>query len=154
MAKPVRLEVGGGGRYDYLAELLAGKSLPAVGCALGLDRLSEAIKESGVLIPEEKARVFLIQLGDVAKRKSLALVEEFRKADIKLVQALAKDSLRGQLRVADKLGVEYGIILGQKEALDGTVILRDMSSGIQETLPLPKLIERLKNKVRVSIGAK
>lgn len=144
--KAQRLEVGGGGRYDYLAEILSGKSLPAVGCAVGLDRLSEAVKESGVAIPEEKAKVFLIQLGDVAKRKSLALVEEFREADIKLAQSLAKDSLRGQLRVADKLGVEYSIILGQKEAMDGTGILRDMSSGIQETLPLPKLIERLKNK--------
>ncbi|MEK9166562.1 MAG: histidine--tRNA ligase [Patescibacteria group bacterium] len=145
--KVERLEVGGGGRYDYLAEILAGKSLPAAGCALGVDRLSEVLREGGVVPPTEEAKVFLIQLGDVAKRKSLALVEEFRKAGLRLAQSLAKDSIRGQLRVADKLGVEYSIILGQKEAMDGTVILRDMSSGIQETLPLPKLIERLKNKI-------
>jgi len=75
-------------------------------------------------------------------------VEEFRKAKLPLAQSLSKDSLRGQLRIAAKLGVQYGLLIGQKEAMDGTVIVRDMDSGVQEALPLSKVIERIKLKIR------
>ena len=63
-------------------------------------------------------------------------------------QSLSKDSIRGQLRIAAKLGVDFGLIIGQKEAMEGTVIVRDMDSGIQESLPMDRAIERLKLKVK------
>ena len=95
-----------------------------------------------------RPKIFLIQLGEAAKKQSLKLAEEFRKAQIPIALTLSKDSLRGQLQVAAKLGVLYSLILGQKEAMDGTIIIRDMDSGVQEALPFQKVIERIKLKVR------
>ena len=149
-----RVEVGGGGRYDYLAQALASKDLAAAGGGLGLDRLVaillERLDEKGqeefTKVP--KPKIFLIQLGMAAKRRMLALIEDFRRSKIPLAQSFSKDSIRGQLRLAAKLGVPYALIMGQKEALDGTIIIRDMDSGMQETLPVARAIERLKLKIR------
>ncbi|MDP3784613.1 MAG: histidine--tRNA ligase [bacterium] len=146
---PRRFEVGGGGRYDYLAPVLASKELPAAGCALGLDRIAELLREGGEETSgAERAQVFLIQLGEVAKRKSLSLMEDFRKAKIPLAQSLSKDSLRGQLKIAAKVGAQFSLIMGQKEAMDGTIIIRDMDSGAQEALPFSKVVERLRLKIK------
>ncbi len=145
---PRRLEVGGGGRYDYLAPVLASKELPAAGVALGLDRIAELLREGGEGDGSERAKVFLIQLGEVAKRKSLSLMEDFRKAKIPLAQSLSKDSLRGQLKIAAKVGAQFSLILGQKEAMDGSIIIRDMDSGAQEALPFSKVVERLRLKIK------
>ena len=144
-----RVELGGGGRYDYLAQVLASKDLPAVGVSLGIDRIAELLKERGGSFSGEAAKVFLIQLGEAAKKKSLKLLEEFRKAGIPLAQSLSKDSIRGQLKIAAKLGASYSLIIGQKEAMDGTIIIRDMDSGSQEALPVGKVIERIKLKVKM-----
>ena len=149
-----RIEVGGGGRYDYLAQMLAGKDLAGAGGGIGLDRVVEILlerldeKTEEEFTKAEKPKVFLIQLGTAAKRKTLALMEDFRKAKIPLAQSLSKDSIRGQLRLASKLGVEYSLIMGQKEALEESVIIRDMDSGMQETLPVSRAIERLKLKIK------
>ncbi|MBI2610185.1 histidine--tRNA ligase [Candidatus Giovannonibacteria bacterium] len=143
-----RMEIGGGGRYDYLGDLLAGKPLAAVGGAFGVDRLSELLKEKDGFAEGKRPKVFLIQLGEVAKKKSLCLIEEFRKAKIPLAQSLSKDSLRGQLRLASKLEVDFSLILGQKEAMDGTIIIREMDSGVQEIIPFPKVIDRIKTKAK------
>src|SRR3989338_522087 len=148
------MTVAGGGRYDYLGQVLAGKDLPAAGGGIGMDRvvsilmerMDEKAQEEFTKI--EKPKVFLIQLGMAAKRKTLALMEEFRKARIPLAQSLSKDSIRGQLRLASKLGVPYSLIMGQKEALEGSIIIRDMDSGMQETLPILRAIERLKMKIK------
>ncbi len=148
-AEMKRVELGGGGRYDYLGDILSSKHIPAVGAALGLDRMAELLKEKGKVFAKERApKIFLIQLGQAAKRRSLSLMEEFRKAKLPLAQSLSKDSLRGQLMAADTIGVQFSLIIGQKEAMDGTVIIRDMDSGMQETLPFSKLIERLKIKIK------
>lgn len=148
------LAVAGGGRYDYLGQILAGKDLPGAGGGIGLDRVVSILSDGmdadnfDQFVKEEKPKVFLIQLGIAAKRKTLALMEDFRKAKIPLAQSLSKDSIRGQLRLAAKLGVPYSLIMGQKEAMEGSVIIRDMDSGMQETLPLPRAIERLKIKIK------
>lgn len=147
-----RMELGGGGRYDGLSEVLSGKELRAAGVAIGIDRLVELVKgEAQTFLALENPKVFLIQLGEAAKKQSLKLIEEFRKAQIPLAQTLSKDSLRGQLKVAQKLAVLYSLILGQKEAMDGTIIIRDMDSGAQEALPYQKVIERIKFKIKARL---
>ncbi|MDO8561041.1 MAG: histidine--tRNA ligase [bacterium] len=146
---PKRLALGGGGRYDNLAEIIGGKIVPAVGAAMGIERVILALKMQGHKMPEpNKPKVFFVQLGELARRKSLPLIEELRKARISMAESLGKDSIKTQLKIADKVGAEYALIFGQKEALDGTMILREMSSGIQEALPQDKLIEALKKRLR------
>ncbi len=142
--------LGGGGRYDDLAELLGGRPTPAVGFALGVERLILALKEQNVSLPEpKKPFVFLAQLGDHAKRKAFSLFEDIRAANIPATVNFAKDSLKLQMELAGKLGVRYTIILGQKEVLDGTVIFRDMDTGVQEVVDCRKVVETLQKKYKL-----
>ena len=141
------LTVAGGGRYDYLARYLGNKKdIPAVGGAIGIDRMMLSPnyqKQSPRIV--KKPKVFFIQLSFDAKLKSLAVIEILRKAKIPMAQSLSKDSLGTQLGIAEKLQVPYTIILGQKEAIDNTVIVRNMGNRSQDTISIAKLAEYLKN---------
>ena len=139
----------GGGRYDALVRLLGGKDVPAFGAAAGVERIVSLMKKMQLdITPEPIAKVFLAQLGDLPKKKSLKILEEFRKAKIQVVESLGRDSLRTQLARADKLDVEYTLILGQREVLDGTIVVRKMDTGEQQTVKLDKIIEEMKKRLR------
>ncbi len=138
----------GGGRYDALIKILGGKDTPAVGGAAGIERIVSLLKEKALKFPKEKkANIFLAQLGPLAKRKGLKLIEDFRKENIYVFESFGRDSLKAQLRLADRVGVKYTLILGQKEVLDGTVIIRDMSSGRQETIKLNEVVTTIKKRL-------
>ena len=143
------LALCGGGRYDYLVEILGGKHTPAVGAAAGVERLAEILKNKQAK-PESvfKPKVFLVLIGEIAKKKGLKILEMFRKANIWLAESFGKDSIRAQLRQADRAGTPFALILGQKEAMDDTIILRDMKSGVQETIILEKIVEELKKRLK------
>lgn len=139
-----------GGRYDRLIDLLGGTKTPAAGWAMGMERIILALKERGGSIPEigVKPKIFLAQLGDAAKRKSLTLFENLRKAGVEIKSSLGRDSIKSQLRIASRLGVKYTLIFGQKEALEGTIIIREMNTGIQETILLDKVVDVMKKKLK------
>ncbi len=142
--------VAGGGRYDGLVELLGGRPTPAAGGAVGLERLIEVMRHQKIeLSAAPVKRIFLVQLGDLAKRKSLKIIEQFRNAKIPLGMSLGKDSIKSQFTLASKLGAEYVLVFGQKEALDNEVIIREMTSGIQETVPLEKLVDSVKRRLNL-----
>jgi len=139
----------GGGRYDNLVKLLGGKDTPACGGACGIDRVVNLMKAKAIKLPQfPSPEVYLAQLGSLAKRKSLKLMEEFRKAKIQVAESLGRDSLKAQLKTADRLGAEYALILGQKEALEETIILRDMKTGRQDTVKLEKVVSELKKRLK------
>jgi histidyl-tRNA synthetase len=139
----------GGGRYDALVKLMGGKDVPAVGAAAGVERIIALMKEKQLPAAEvQTPRVFLAQLGDLPKKRTLKLLEELRKAKISISEALGRDSLRTQLARADKLGVEYTLILGQREVLDNTIVIRKMDTGAQETVKLEKVVDELRTRLR------
>ena len=90
----------------------------------------------------------LIQLGELAKKKALKVFDEMINTGIKAKEALHKSSIKSQLRLANNLGVKFAVIIGQKEVLDKTVLIRDMKSGIQEIVSNDKLIAELKDRLR------
>ena len=92
----------------------------------------------------KKPKIYFIQLGGEAKLKSLNVIEILRKAHIPTAQSLSKDSLGSQLANAERLAIPYALIFGQKEALDNSVIVRDMGSRSQDTVKLSKLLDYLK----------
>ncbi|MCX6784617.1 MAG: histidine--tRNA ligase [Candidatus Komeilibacteria bacterium] len=133
--------LGGGGRYDGLVELLGGRPTPASGFAIGVERLILQLKEHDLKGKERrKPEVFVAQLGNEARRKALGLYEELFKAGVLPVESFSKSGLKPQLEIADRLKVPYTVILGQKEIIDGTVLLREMSGGIQEVVPFNKIV--------------
>ncbi len=142
------IALGGGGRYDYLAEMVGGRSTPAVGAALGLDRIINVLREKEIGVESrKKEKAFVAHVGDTAKRKAFALVEEFYKNGVKVVEALGKDSLQAQLKVADKENCPIALIIGQKEVYEETVIVRDMKTGVQENVPAGKIVEEVKKRL-------
>jgi len=141
--------LAGGGRYDKLAKLLGSKDIPAAGWAAGIERIIQVMKERDITFAEPpQIYVFLAQLGTLAKKKSLTLLEEFRKSKIQVAESFGRDSLKAQLNRADRLGARYTLILGQKEALEGNIIIRDMEKGTQETVKLEKVVAHMKKKIK------
>lgn len=147
--KPEPLAIASGGRFDYLAKNLGSKKdVPGVGGAIGVDRIIMSPKHKP-LEPRimKKPKIYFIQFGFEAKLKSLSIIEILRKHRVPIFQSLSKDSLSAQLSVAERLKIPYTIIFGQKEALEGTVIVRDMNTRSQDTLninDLPEYIKRMK----------
>lgn len=139
-----------GGRFDRLAELLGGQRTSAAGWTLDLGAIVARLRAKDVQVQEAgaKPKVFLSQLGEAAKKRSLMLFEEIRKSGIEVRYSLSRDTIKGQLRMAARYGVRFALIFGQKEALEGTVILREMETGVQETIPQEKIIGELKKRLR------
>jgi histidyl-tRNA synthetase len=137
-----------GGRYDALIKLLGGEDTKAVGGALGIERATSLVKGVVGQKPAGHTQVFLAQLGNMAKRKSLKLLEDFRRVKIQAAESLGRDSLKSQLKMADKLEAKYTLLLGQKEALEGTIIVRNMQNGRQETVKLEKVVKEMQKKLK------
>jgi len=138
-----------GGRYDYLMELLGGHLTPAVGGACGVERLILVMKAQEAKLPAKTAkRVFVAHAGELAKKRCLKLIEELRSAGVLTSEALARESLKAQLKVADREGAALALILGQKEIYEEGVIVRDLRTGLQETVPASRIVEEIKKRWR------
>ncbi|MBI4034063.1 MAG: histidine--tRNA ligase [Candidatus Brennerbacteria bacterium] len=143
------ISLAGGGRYDYLSEILGGRPMPAVGVALGMERIIEAMQASG-LPPavKNKRKIFFIAIGEEAKKASLKFISSLRRAGVKTLESLGKKSLKAQLKMADKQKAKFAVIVGQKEIFEGSAIIRDMETGAQETVTVDKLVETVKKNLR------
>lgn len=143
------IAIAAGGRYDMLAHVLYGKVTPSVGGALGIDRIVGELMRRGLKVrPEITPKVFLIQLGPLAKKRVLNIAEDLRKSGIPFSHMLTKDDLRQQLKMADKLGTPLALIIGQKEAVEERAILRQMNTGAQETVPFGKIVSTIKMRLK------
>ena len=142
--------LAGGGRYDYLFETLGLKSTAAVGGALGIERVVGAMRAQEIVVtPKPERRIFLMHVGELAKKKLLRIIEELRLAGIPVDEALSKDSLTAQLKFANKDGGSaLALIVGQKEIFEGSVIIRDMKHSTQETVPLTRMVEEVKKRLK------
>ena len=144
-----QISLCGGGRYDKLIKLLGRKDIPAVGFAIGLDRIINLIKEREIKITSKSTPpIFLVQLGDLGKRKSLKLFEELQQAGLKIASSFSKNTIKAQLKIADRMNVRFALILGQKEAIDESIIIRDMVSGSQEVVQLSKIVKEIKKRIK------
>jgi len=127
--------------YSRLSKKLGFKrELPAVGATLCFKR-----KNKGAIVKNlPKAKFYLIQLGFQAKMKALQVVDILRKTKVAVAHSLAKDKLQSQLGSAENMKVPYVLILGQKEAIENSVVIRDMSTRVQETVLIKDLDHYIK----------
>lgn len=127
--------LGGGGRYDDLIEMLGGQPTPAFGFGLGMERVVEKLIDRGIEVkPTSGTEILVIQLGDRAKKKAIPLLVSLSKKGLAASMALGKESLKSQLRSADKMGAKLALIVGEREAIDGTIMVRNMFDGTQDTV--------------------
>jgi histidyl-tRNA synthetase len=140
--------VGAGGRYDRLVEELEGPPTPAVGFAVGMERI--------ILLHEKKfpegfqkdIDTFIAHLGHEAKKTAFILAYELRKNGVFTDIDYEDKSLKSQLKRADKLGVKYTIIIGEEELSRGKVKVRDMRKSTEDEMNLED-VKKLAIKFRI-----
>ena len=140
--------ISGGGRYDGLVAELGGRETPAVGWALGMERVVELMRVDGQPAAEPVPDVCLVAVGDAARRRGFALAENLRRAVPGLVIVLGQPSagFKAQIRRADRSGARYALILGEDEIAAGRAGLKDLRSDAgQESLSESELVLRLKS---------
>lgn len=141
--------LAGGGRYDYLAEMIGGRIVPGVGGGIGVERIIEAMKIKAIEPPARKATpIVLIRIGEAAKKRALKTIEILRQKNIAVGEALGKESLKAQFALANKEKARLVLILGQQEVYENSVIIRDLKTGIQETVATNKMVEEIKKRLR------
>jgi histidyl-tRNA synthetase len=147
-APPYELPIASGSRYDYLGEVIGGRIAPAVGGALGLERVMEAMKRQEI-VPHAKSKpkVFFVVIGDQAKKSALRLMNQLRSSGVAVVEVVGKKTLKAQLKIAERMSITLALLLGQKEVFEGTVIVRDMTSGVQETVLSERIVEEVKKRL-------
>jgi histidyl-tRNA synthetase len=141
--------LGGGGRYDKLVELFGGREdTGACGFALGIERIITLMKEMNLSVPERKPpEVFLAQLGDKARQKAIKILHELQRGGFRVAETFSKEALKSQMEIANRLHVTFTLIIGQKEMIDDTVLIRDMENGIQEVVDSRKIVAELRKRI-------
>ena len=141
--------VAGGGRYDGLIKALGGPDIPATGFAIGFDRLAEVTGLNNADFIQ-KPDIFLAALGE----NSQSLAFEWKCAlgleGIKVEMDFGDKSLKSQMKRANKLGTKHVLIIGDNEIKEGAVILRDMATKKQVSIPIEGIVEKIKAKLTVS----
>ncbi len=134
----------GSGRYDGLAEQLGGPPTPGVGFGQGLERFLLVLEAEGVApeppTPGGGLEIFAVAVGEDAEREAFKLLDQLRVAGIGATGELLGRSMRAQMKLADRLGVRYALILGEQELALRRAAVRDMRTGVQEDIPLDNVV--------------
>ncbi len=120
------------------------KDVPMIGAKISF-KCNQEKRQSPKI---KKTSVFFIQLGDEAKHKSLKVIDILRKEDIYINHSLGRDKMGGQMATAERLKVPYILIMGKKEAMDNTIMIRDVATRAQETVRIDDLSAHLKKLVK------
>lgn len=132
--------LGGGGRYDGLVELLGGASTPGVGFGLGVERILLEMEAAGIKAPESNPLQVFVACGTGSSTVGFKLTEALLDAGVGAVYS-EKGNVGNQIGKADKLGVQYALIIGEKELADGNVTVRNMATGEQKSFVTNKVVE-------------
>ena len=140
--------VGGGGRYDGLAELIGGPQVPGIGWALGVERTVLALTAEGIEPPvEQSLSVFVVPLGAAAKAYAVTLVGRLRAAGLASDLAYGDRGMKGAMRAADRSGAAYAVVLGDRDLEAGQAQLKDLREHAQVSVPLDDLVGTIEEKL-------
>ncbi|MBI4363419.1 MAG: ATP phosphoribosyltransferase regulatory subunit [Candidatus Doudnabacteria bacterium] len=140
--------LGQGCHADDLLQSMAGPIVQALGFSATIEAILSAFEEAEVRVNQQhKADVYLVPLGDLAAKKTLKLFSELWSNNIVASEFIGPGSIKTQLKLAESNKVSIALIIGQKEARDGTVILRDVRSGMQELFEASRIIEEVKKRL-------
>lgn len=141
--------VGAGGRYDGLVKTLGGAETPAVGFAVGLERVALLLPETG--LPPSEPLICVAAFGSAAIPVGVQVIDDLRRVGLRADADLRMASLKAQLRYADRLGALLVVIIGDDEVVKGTVLLRDMRSKSQEEILLSEVVTRVSARLRTPV---
>ncbi len=133
-----------GGRYDGLVEQLGGKPTPAIGFAMGIERLVELVKEQHQAIPEQNPDIYFISIGDQARTLSLDISNQLRKMNFSVQTHCGEGSFKNQIKRADKSGSKVALILAEDEISNQQITIKPLLSRTeQQTVAQSELIAAL-----------
>lgn len=142
------LTVCGGGRYDNLVEECGGKPTGAVGFGLGIERLIMMLeKQNGAIEQQPERDVYIGSMGEAGWKKAQGMVFALRQAGVCAECDTVERSVKAQMKYANKIGAKYSVILGDAELEQGSVELKEMATGEQESVALADLEAVLKEKI-------
>lgn len=135
--------LGGGGRYDGLAEALGSSSLPGIGFGLGIDRIADALEAKG-RAAENVLDAYIVAVGDAARERVLQMASTLRRQGISVDLDFEGKGVKAQFRSAARSGAKTAIVIGDNEIGSGTATLHDMGSGDERQVPLGDLAAHLR----------
>jgi histidyl-tRNA synthetase len=120
-----------GGRYDGLVAQLGGEATPAVGWALGQERLVELIRQQGVVVDADALHAYLVLAGAAAESAGLVLAEQWRNAvpGLRVETNCGGGGIKTQMKRADRSGARVALLVGDDELARGTVAIKDLRGG-------------------------
>jgi len=133
----------GGGRYDGLIQHLGGPATPAVGFAFGVDRAVMILKELSDILKEKNNLIYVAPIGAPQQQRCFYLVDHLRRAGFKVEIDYSKDDIKYQLKQANKLGATRCILYGDRESETDSVIIKNMQTSDQTTVPFSDIISFL-----------
>jgi histidyl-tRNA synthetase len=138
--------LGGGGRYDKLAEELGGPPTPGIGFGLGMERILLAADAEGVF-PAPTSAVDVWVVDTTGGREATLLADELRAAGVACDRSFDARSMKAQLRAANRAGARLALIVGEKEAAAGTVTVRDFRTGEQEEIGRGDAVDHVRKRL-------
>jgi histidyl-tRNA synthetase len=137
--------VCGGGRYDGLVEQLGGKATPAVGFAMGLERLVLMLETLELTEVRRSVDVYMVTAGEGTMMAGMKLAESLREqvSGLRVMNHFGGGNFKKQFKRADKVGAAVALVLGENEVADNTVVLKDLIGGTQETYSQADVIAKL-----------
>lgn len=142
----LEIALGGGGRYDRLIEVFGGESTPAVGCAHGIDRIALALQtQKTALAAKKEKKVVVIPITEALKSEALKIAQQLRANGVTVEFEVMGRKMAKALEDADKRKVDFAVIVGERELKEGAVVLKDFANRQQSTVPIDKLVEKIKS---------
>lgn len=143
--------VCGGGRYDGLIETLSGKPCPALGFAMGLERLILTMEKQGLdFAAEDTCDIYIASMGEAASVKAMQMCAELRADGVSAECDVVGRGLKAQMKYADKLGAKFSVVLGDSELENRTAELKNMQTGEKVTLPIDERFKAAFNAMLIS----
>jgi histidyl-tRNA synthetase len=141
----LEIALGGGGRYDRLIEAFGGESTPAVGCAHGIDRIALALQTQNTSYNRGvEPKAVVIPITENVKADALKIAQLLRDQCVSTEFELMGRKMGKALEDADKRGLDYAVIVGERELGENTVVLKDLKKREQITIPITNLVEKIK----------
>ena len=139
-------EIAGGGRYDDLVESSGGPQVPAIGFAIGLERLMESI-DGKIEEADDKPDVYMVHMGEEAAAKAFLISGRLRKKGIKVESVYSPGKIKTQMGKAGKSGAKLAVIIGENELADGNVKVKNLIKEEQYEFPFDNLVAMIEDKL-------
>lgn len=143
--------VCGGGRYDRLVKQMGGNDTPALGFAIGLERLLLLLNNSNVSIPQgKKCDIYIVPMGESASLKATEICNTLRADGFEAQTDICSRSLKAQMKYADKIGAKFTTVIGDNELVSGKTVIKNMNNGETKEVSIKNLSDELLSLINLS----